>query len=167
MWERTVTISGFSKTFSITGWRLGYAVGPAALCAPIGLVNDLFYICAPTPLQLGVARGMAALSDDYYAAMARDYRKKRDRICEVLLQIGLTPSVPAGAYYVLADIRGLGCSDDVAAAMHILETVGVASVPGSSFFASDTGLDYTRFCFAKDTDVLEQACDRLSQLTVC
>lgn len=164
MWERTVTMSGFSKTFSITGWRLGYAVGHPDLMEPIGLVNDLFYVCAPTPLQWGVARGMLALGDDYYREMAADYQAKRDHFCEALTDAGLTPHIPDGAYYVLADVTRLGFDDDKDAAMHILETVGVASVPGSSFFVSDIGKTLTRFCYAKDWDVLERASEQIRKL---
>ena len=161
--ERTVTISGFSKTFSITGWRLGYACAPPELAARIGLVNDLLYICAPTPLQYGLAAGMARLGDDYYRDLATDYRAKRDEFCAVLAEVGLPPHVPDGAYYVLADVSSLGCPDAIAAAMHILERVGVASVPGSSFFAGG-GERLVRFCYAKDWPVLRAACARLRAL---
>lgn len=164
MRERTLTISGFSKTFSITGWRLGYVLAPPHLAEPIGLVNDLFYVCAPTPLQYGVAMGLAQIPKSYYAEMSLDYQKKRDMFCGALNEAGLTPHVPDGAYYVLADISRLGFGDDREAAMHILETVGVASVPGSSFFTSETGKSLTRFCYAKDWDVLKQACERIVKL---
>jgi aminotransferase len=162
MWERTVTISGFSKTFSITGWRLGYAVAPAHLAEPITLVNDLFYVCAPAPLQVGVARGMQLLDSTYYRQMADDYQCKRDMFCAALSRIGLTPHIPQGAYYVLADIASLGQSDDVAAAMHLLDGRGVASIPGSAFFQSGTGRGLVRFCFAQDTAILAEACRRLT-----
>ncbi len=165
MWERTVTMSGFSKTFSITGWRLGFIVAPAHFTKPIGLINDLFYVCAPTPLQYGIAAGMAVLPSNYYSEMAADYEKKRDLFCGVLSDIGLIPHIPDGAYYVLADVRRLGFDDDKDAAMHILERVGVASVPGSSFFVSDIGKTLTRFCYAKEWDVLEKACEKMSALT--
>ncbi len=164
MWERTVTISGFSKTFSITGWRLGYAIAPANLARTIGLVNDLLYICAPTPLQQGVAKGMAALPASYYADMAADYQGKRDLFCAALQAAKLPPCTPQGAYYVLADATALNCADDIAAAMHVLETVGVASVPGSSFFDHPPGPHLLRFCYAKDWDVLRQAGERLGGL---
>lgn len=160
MYERTVTMSGFSKTFSITGWRLGYAIAPPELSTAIGLVNDLFYICAPAPLQYGLAAGMARVGPDYYKDMAADYQKKRDHFCAALDQAGLTPNVPQGAYYVLADVSSLGLEDDKAAAMHILESVGVASVPGSAFF-SQGGRSLVRFCYAKDWDTLKEASERL------
>ena len=165
MWERTITMSGFSKTFSITGWRMGTIVAPEPLAEPIGLINDLFYVCAPTPLQHGLAEGMAALADTtYYEDMARDYEEKRDAFCAALTEVGLTPHVPAGAYYVLADVSRFGKATSKEAAMHILETVGVASVPGSAFFVSPVGETLTRFCYAKDWDTLNAAIDRIKQL---
>lgn len=164
MWERTVTMSGFSKTFAITGWRLGYTVAPQHLSEPIGLVNDLFYICAPTPLQYGVAAGMVRLSDDYYTEMAKEYRDKRDYFCAALKEAGLEPLVPQGAYYILTDVSSLGYKDDKKAAMHILEKGGVASIPGSSFFASDAGRDLVRFCVAQPWDIVKQAAERIAAM---
>jgi len=164
MWERTVTLSGFSKTYSITGWRLGYAVAPAPLSERLGVANDLFYICAPTPLQVGVARGMRQLGADYYRDMAADYRRKRDRLCQALRGAGLEPRVPEGAYYVLADASILDPADDVRAAMELLRRAGVAAVPGSSFYNSGSPGVLLRFCFAKDWPVLEEACRRLEGL---
>ena len=165
MWERTITISGFSKTFSITGWRLGSVVAPAHLTQGVGLINDLFYVCAPTPLQHGLAQGMAALGETtYYADMAKDYEQKRDEFCQVLTHVGLTPHVPDGAYYVLADITRFDLPTSKDAAMHILHACGVASVPGSAFFASDIGQGLTRFCYAKDWPVLRQAMAQLETL---
>lgn len=164
MWERTITLSGFSKTFSITGWRLGFVVAPPHLSEPIGLVNDLYYVCAPTPLQYGVAEGMGQLHPGYYAEMASDYFQKRERFCAALTRAGLTPLVPDGAYYVLADVSRFNLATSKEAAMHILETVGVASVPGSAFFVSPLGESYTRFCYAKDDETLQQAIERIDKL---
>ena len=166
MWERTVTISGFSKTFAITGWRLGYAAAPAHLAEPIGLVNDLFYICAPTPLQHGLARGLEALGHDYYADMCAKYRGNRDLLCEALRDGGLEPSVPQGAYYILADVSSLGCENSKEAAMEILERVGVASIPGEAFFkpGSEVGRKLVRFCAAQPLEILEDAAERLRTL---
>ncbi len=164
MWERTVTMSGFSKTFAITGWRLGYTVAPKHLSEPIGLINDLFYICAPTPLQHGVAVGMQRLPADYYTEMARDYRDKRNYFCDALKAAGLTPLVPQGAYYILTDVSSLGYNDDKKAAMHILEKGGVASIPGSSFFASDGGRNLVRFCVAQPWDIVKQAAERIAAM---
>lgn len=164
MWERTITISGFSKTFSITGWRMGMVIAPEELAGPVGLINDLFYVCAPTPLQWGVAEGMAKIKPEYYAQMSSDYEQKRDFFCDALKDAGLEPCVPAGAYYVLANVERLGLQDDIQAAMHILEVGGVASVPGSAFYQSEDGKKMVRFCYAKDWDVLKEAAARIRAL---
>jgi len=161
--ERTVTIMGLSKTFSITGWRLGYTVAPAEMTRAITLVNDLYFVCAPTPLQLGAARGFDA-PRSYFDELQSGYQRKRDRICAALRRAGLEPIVPEGAYYVLADCAGLGFKTSLQAAMHLLETTGVASVPGSAFYRGGEGEKLLRFCFAKDDDVLEEACTRLAAL---
>jgi aminotransferase len=161
MWERTVTISGFSKTFAITGWRLGYAVAPEHLAEPIGLVDDIHYVCAPTPLQYGVARALEELSEDYYREMAADFQERRDFVCEALDDAGLPAYDPEGAYYVLADVSRLGFDDSVDAAMHVLEEAGVASVPGTSFYQSEAGRDLVRFCYALPWEDLREAAQRL------
>ena len=158
--ERTVTIMGLSKTFSITGWRLGYAHAPSELAQPMALVNDLMYICAPTPLQHGVAAGFSA-PPEFYSEMQADYAKKRDRICGALEQIGLHPIRPEGAYYVLADVRSLGFETSRDAALDILEKARVASVPGSSFYVGSVGEGLVRFCYAIEDPVLDEACRRL------
>jgi aminotransferase len=155
----TITISGFSKTFSVTGWRIGYVAVDARVASSIGLVNDLFYVCAPTPLQWGIARALE-IGDEYYAKLAADYQKKRDLLADALSEAGFEPSVPQGAYYMLARIPE-EFRDDKEAAQALLETTRVASVPGSAFFVSDAGKRMLRFCFAKDFDSLEEACKRL------
>jgi aminotransferase len=157
--DLAITISGFSKTFSITGWRVGYVIADERVAGPIGLMNDLFAICAPTPLQWGVARALE-IGDDYYAKMASDYEKKRDMLADALSEAGFTPSIPQGAYYMLAQIPD-EFRDDKEAAQALLETTRVASVPGSAFFVSEAGKRMLRFCFAKDFDSLEEACKRL------
>jgi aminotransferase len=154
-----ITISGFSKTFSITGWRIGYAVATPRVAGPIGLMNDLFAICAPTPLQWGVARALE-VPDDYYRNLAADYQKKRDILAEALSEAGFRPSIPEGSYYMLAAIPD-EFRDDREAAQSLLENARVASVPGSAFFVSDAGKKMLRFCFAKDFDALEEACRRI------
>jgi aminotransferase len=157
--DLAITISGFSKTFSITGWRVGYVIADERVAGPIGLMNDLFAICAPTPLQWGVARALE-IGDDYYANMASDYQKKRDMLADALSEAGFIPSIPQGAYYMLAQIPD-EFRDDKEAAQALLETTRVASVPGSAFFVSEAGKRMLRFCFAKDFDSLEEACKRL------
>src|SRR5947209_714845 len=155
----TITISGFSKTFSITGWRIGYVIADERVPDPIALMNDRFAICAPTPLQWGVARALE-IGDEYYANMAADYQKKRDMLADALSEAGFKPSIPQGAYYMLAQIPD-EFRDDKEAAQALLETTRVASVPGSAFFVSEAGKRMLRFCFAKDFDSLAEACDRL------
>ena len=159
--DRTVMISGFSKLLSITGWRIGYAVAPPRWAEAIGYFSDLIYVCAPAPLQVGVARGLSQLEPDYYDHLARAYRSKRDKICEVLDRAGLEPYVPAGGYYVLANIAALPGNSAKEKVMFLLEKSGVACVPGDSFFHDEGGKDLARFCFAKNDTVLDEACRRL------
>lgn len=157
--DLTITVSGFSKTFSVTGWRIGYVAADARVISSIGLVNDLFYVCAPTPLQWGIARALE-VGDDYYAQLAADYEKKRDVLADALRDAGFTPYVPQGAYYMLAEVPSeLG--DDRRAADWLIENARVASVPGSAFYVSERGKKLLRFCFAKDFGALEEACRRL------
>lgn len=164
MAERTITISGLSKTFSITGWRIGYCLCDARWAQTIGYFNDLVYVCAPAPLQMGVAKGLLTLGPQYYAELSREYKKKRDRICDVLAAVGLQPCVPQGAYYVLADISRLPGNSSKERAMYLLLQTGVACVPGEAFYNDAAGEDLARFCFAKEDKVLEEACKRLSSL---
>lgn len=163
LWERSVTIMGLSKTFSITGWRLGYAVAPAALARSISLVSDLYYICAPAPLQHGVAAGFE-LPPSFYTDLALDYQRKRDLLCAALADAGLPPIVPHGAYYVLADVSRLDRPTALEAAMTLLERARVAAIPGSAFYRGETGEKLLRFCFAKNEAELTEACNRLRAL---
>lgn len=158
--ERTVTLMGLSKTFSITGWRLGYAVAPEAMARAMTLVNDIYYVCAPTPLQHGAAAGFQA-PVEYFTGLAALYQKKRDMILGALDAAGMRPIVPQGAYYVLADVRSLGFATAREAAMDLLEKAKVAAVPGTSFFRGEAGEGLLRFCFACEDAVLEEACRRL------
>jgi len=160
---RAVSISGLSKTFAITGWRVGYLTAPPELARRITVTHDLLYVCAPTPLQHGVTAGLG-MPDAYYEDLSRSYGKKRDILCSALADAGLTPYVPRGAYYVLADIRRLGAPDAKAAAMTLLERTRIASVPGMSFYTDPVGETLCRFCFAKEDDVLEEAGRRLRAL---
>ncbi len=162
--DRTVSISGFSKTFSITGWRIGYAVASSRWAETIGYYNDLVYVCAPAPLQIGVARGLTRLAPEYYRSLQTDYTAKRDQFCRALSAAGLTPYVPEGAYYVLADASVLPGRSSKERAMSLLESTKVAAVPGSAFFTGDRGDTLLRFCFAKSSADLDEACRRLEQL---
>ena len=164
MRERTITISGFSKTFSITGWRVGYSICDSGWAQTVGNFNDLVYVCAPAPLQMGVARGLAALDDEFYRGIAAEYLRKRDLTCAALAAAGLQPFIPQGAYYVLADIARLPGTGSKEKAMHLLQTAGVACVPGQAFYHDGAGETLARFCFAKQDQVLEEACRRLRRL---
>ncbi len=161
--ERTITISGFSKTLSITGWRIGYSVSSAQWARRIGHVNDLIYVCAPAPLQYGVAMGLPQLQESFYAGLAQEYAEKRARLCQVLQDAGLSPYIPQGAYYVLASVSSLPGNSSKEKAMFLLEQTGVASVPGEAFFHDGGGKDLVRFCFAKPDSELDAACHRLEQ----
>ncbi|MBM4030068.1 MAG: pyridoxal phosphate-dependent aminotransferase, partial [Planctomycetes bacterium] len=165
MGERTVTISSFSKVFSITGWRIGYSVARAAWAQMIGYINDLVYVCAPAPLQYGVAVGMGELEPRLFSQLAAQYADKRDRICRALQRAGLSPYVPQGAYYVLADATCLPGGTSKGKAMALLAETGVASVPGSAFWHDTAGERYLRFCFAKTDEELNEACLRLTRLS--
>ncbi len=162
LWERTVSILGLSKTFSITGWRLGYAVAREELARAITLVNDLFYVCAPTPLQYGVAEGFRA-PKSFFDDLAADYAKKREVLCAALESANLSPIWPEGAYYVLADIGAHGFTNAREGAMALLERTGVAAIPGTAFFRGASGERFLRFCFAKEDAVLEEAARRLAR----
>lgn len=163
MAERTITISGFSKTFSITGWRIGYAVAAKRWARRIGYMNDLVYVCAPSPLQYGVAMGLAQLKPSFYRDISLEYASKRNKICNVLEQAGLRPCIPQGAYYVLADVSSLPGRNSKDKAMFLLDQTGVASVPGEAFFHNGSGKNLARFCFATTDEKLEEACSRLKK----
>lgn len=159
-----VTMMGFSKTFSITGWRLGYAVLPKPLVEAVSRVNDLIYVCAPTPLQYGAVAALTEVPESYYVGLRADFVQKRKRLCEALERCKLSPIWPEGSYYVLADVSRLGCKDSTEAAFLILEKFKVASVPGGAFFQSENKDKYVRFCFAITDDLLVEACRRLGQI---
>ena len=147
--DRTITISGFSKTFSITGWRIGYSVARRRWAEVIGHMNDLVYVCAPAPLQLGVARGLSELHRSYYEELVSEYSGKRERICRALAAAGLSPCVPQGAYYVLADVSRLPGTTGKKRAMHLLQRTGVASVPGEAFYHDRLGSQPGPFLFCQ------------------
>lgn len=161
---RTITMGSLSKTFSITGWRIGYAVCDARWSRMIGYMNDLVYVCAPAPLQAGVARGLASVPDAYYTGLRDEYREKRDLVCGALRDAGLTPFVPRGAYYALADLSRIPGPTSKERAMKLLELTGVATVPGESFYRPGHGETIARFCFAKTMADLTEACRRLRAL---
>ena len=165
MRDRTITISGLSKTFSCTGWRLGYVIAPERESVAIRKVHDFLTVGAPAPLQAAAAIGMS-FDADYYNHLSLDYRARRDLLLPVLAEAGFTFSTPEGAYYVLADFSALSDKDDTTFAKWITSEVGVAGVPGSSFYhaGSGRGKNMIRFAFCKKQETLEQAAERLAGL---
>ncbi len=163
MRERTITISGASKTFSITGWRIGTVVAPAAATDAIRKVHDFLTVGAPAPLQEGLAVAMEALGREYYDAMAASYRRRRDLLYAAVVRAGFRATTPEGAYYILADFSALSELEDTAFAYWLARERGVAPVPGSSFFSRpELGRKYVRFVFCKTDDLLEEAAARLT-----
>jgi len=162
--ERTITISGYSKTFSITGWRIGYSVSDARWAQMIGYLNDLIYVCAPAPLQAGVAKGILELPPAYYHELRTQYTVKRDKICGSLHKAGLMPYIPQGAYYVLANAASVPGATSKDKAMTILAKTRVAGVPDEAFFHEPADPPLVRFCFAKEDHDLDEACRRLETL---
>lgn len=161
--ERTILMSGFSKTFSITGWRLGYLVADAKWLPAMSYFHDLTYVCAPSPFQYGAAAGLERLDAEFYSALSRDHESKRDRLVSALRDAGLTPDVPAGAYYILADVSRIPGAKAAQKARTLLAQTGVAAVAGSAFFRPGGGEGLLRFCFAKKDADLDDACRRLRE----
>jgi aminotransferase len=168
MRERTVTVSGASKTFSVTGWRVGTIVAPEAAGDAIRKVHDFLTVGAPAPLQEAVAVALETLGDDYYDDLASGYRNRRDVLVSSLLEAGFRCSPPDGAYYVLADFSELAREDDTAFALRLAKETGIAPVPGSSFFSNPAdGRHLVRFAFCKTDPVLDEALRRLTNLRSC
>jgi aspartate/methionine/tyrosine aminotransferase len=163
MRERTITISGLSKTFSCTGWRLGYAIAPPEMSSPIRKVHDFLTVGAPAPLQAAGAVGMA-FDADYYNHMALEYRERRDIMVKALGGSGFKFSAPEGAYYILADFSAISKKESKEFAVWLAKEVGVATVPGMSFYQPPSlGKHLTRFAFCKKKETLEKAAERLGQ----
>jgi aminotransferase len=162
--DRTITISGLSKTFSITGWRVGYLAADARWLPSIAFFHDLVYVCSPSAAQYGAAAGLIALDDTFYAELAAAYGVKRGMLCDALAAAGLTPAIPDGAYYVLADASRLPGHLATEKARGLLARSGVAAVSGSAFYGHG-GDDLLRFCFAKRDSAIADACGRLRALS--
>jgi aspartate/methionine/tyrosine aminotransferase len=164
MADRTITISGLSKTYSVTGWRIGYIIASPELTGGLRKVHDFLTVGAPAPLQEAAAVALQS-PEEYYQALARDYQSRRDLLYRALVESGFRCTKPEGAYYVMTDIRGFGDWTDIDFARHLTEKVGVAPVPGSSFYASETlGRSSVRFCFCKREETLRAAAERLQAL---
>jgi len=169
MRERTILMSGFSKTFSVTGWRVGYLVADKRWIPSIGYFHDLTYVCAPAPFQHGCAAGLEELGQTFYARLAMEHEGKRTMLVEALRAAGMKPDVPDGAYYILADASRIEGATGAEKARALLRATGVAAVAGSAFFAHragerNRGEELLRFCFAKKDGDLEEACRRLRGL---
>ena len=163
--DRTITISGLSKTYSATGWRIGYTIAPEPITNAIRKVHDFLTVGAPAPLQ---EAGVAAmqLPKSYYSKLAEFYQHKRDIICAELAKVGFVPFVPTGAYYVLTDISHFGAVSDTEFAIKLVNEIGVATVPGSSFYSDRAmGANKIRFAFCKTEETLRRAIERLEKLT--
>ena len=164
MADRTVTISGLSKTYSVTGWRIGWAIAPPSLSEGIRKMHDFLTVAAPTPLQHA---GAAALnmSDGYYRSMAAEYQRLRDRLVVALEACGFVCYQPRGAYYLMADASGFGFANDVEFSRFLVREIGVATIPGSSFYADPRdGSTLVRFCFSKRESTIREAESRLTRL---
>lgn len=163
--ERTVMISGLSKTFSITGWRIGYAIAPPDITAAIRKVHDFLTVGAPAPLQEGAVAALE-LEPAYYDKLRNEYQRRRDLFVPMIEQAGFLPSVPQGAYYVMAEYPDVGITDDVAFTRFLIEKIGVAVVPASSFYrAGDPDAKKRiRFCYPKKDETLLEAGRRLAAL---
>jgi aspartate/methionine/tyrosine aminotransferase len=166
MAERTVTTNGLSKTYSVTGWRIGWAISPPALTGGIRKIHDFLTVAAPTPFH-DAAVAALSLPDHFYTQLAADYQGKRDLMVDILQRHGFTIYQPAGAYYVMADVSRFGFTSDSEFAQYLVKDVGVATVPGSSFYIDPASAPQTiRFCFSKRDETLHEADRRLARLSV-
>ncbi len=164
MRERTVVVNSLSKTYSVTGWRVGYCIAPPDISSAIRKVHDFLTVGAAHPLQKAGAYALG-LPKTYYDELQRDYQKKRDYIMPALQNAGFKCASPEGAYYVMADISAFGFEDDIAFTKHLIREIGVAVVPGSSFYHdAKLGNQEVRFCFCKKDETLEAAAERLVKL---
>ncbi len=164
MRERTITINGLSKSYSVTGWRVGWAVAPPAITNAIRKVHDFLTVGAPAPLQEAGAAALG-LPASYYRELAERYRTRRDHLIPALEKAGFRCCLPRGAYYVMTDISGFGFANDLEFAAHLVKEIGIACVPGSSFYKHPKdGSQQVRFAFCKKPETLDEAARRLEKL---
>ncbi|GBD85031.1 putative N-succinyldiaminopimelate aminotransferase DapC [bacterium BMS3Abin02] len=164
MWERTITLSSLGKTFSLTGWKVGWAVGPDQLTAGLRAAHQFVTFATATPLQHAAATALRA-PDAFYSDLVADYRRRRDLLTGGLVRLGFEVFVPEGTYFILADHTRFGFSDDVAFARHLVAEVGVAVIPPSAFYhRREDGSSLVRFAFCKDEATIEEALHRMASL---
>ncbi len=167
MQDLTVTINSLSKTYSVTGWRVGWAIASAELTSPIRKVHDFLTVGAPAPLQRAGAHAVA-LPNSFYESLQKEYERRRSMMLDMLEETGFEYYRPGGAYYVFSDITKFGFSDDVELTKHLVKDIGVAVVPGSSFFADQKeGSKYIRFCFSRKDETLQAAREKLKNVVAC
>jgi aspartate/methionine/tyrosine aminotransferase len=165
MRERTLTISSFGKTFSLTGWKIGWAAAPPALTAAVRAAHQFITFATATPLQHAAAAALE-VGREYYDGLASFYRRKRDDLVAELSRLGFVVRPPAGTYYICADFRPFGFDDDVAFCRHLIENVGVAAIPPSVFYENTRyGKTWVRFAFCKKEETLKEAVRRLHSLS--
>lgn len=163
MRDQTITINSVSKTYSLTGWRVGWAIAPAPLTASIRKVHDFLTVGAPHPLQEAAATALR-MDRNYYQTLAKEYSERKNFLTQVLEETKFRIYRPQGAYYIITDVRHFGFSDDTAFAFHLVKKFGVATVPGSSFYSHPSlGATKIRFCFPKKMETLQQAAERLKE----
>jgi len=161
MRDQTITINSISKTYSLTGWRVGWAIASASLTSSIRKVHDFLTVGAPHPLQEAATKALS-MDRSYYQILAKEYQERRDFLSSVLEETGFKVYLPHGAYYIMTDVGHFGSSDDISFANYLVEKIGVATVPGSSFYSHPSlGATKIRFCFPKKMDTLRQAAERL------
>jgi len=166
MRERTVVVNSLSKTYSVTGWRVGYCIAPPYITSAIRKVHDFLTVGAANPLQHAGAYALS-LPPAYYDELQREYQKKRDFIVPILQNAGFKCDAPEGAYYVMCDISNFDFPDDIEFTKHLIREIGVAVVPGSSFYHDKSlGSQFVRFCFCKKDETLEAAAKNLTKLTL-
>jgi aminotransferase len=164
MQDRTITINGMSKTYSVTGWRVGWTIAPPKITDAIRKVHDFLTVGAPAPLQEAGALALS-LPESYYQKLAEGYCRRRDRLVPALEEAGFRCFKPRGAYYVMTDIGGFGFADDLAFTKYMVSEVGVAAVPGSSFYRNPRdGAHQVRFAFCKRDETLDEAARRLKKV---
>ena len=164
MRDQTITINSISKTYSLTGWRVGWAIAPYHLTASIRKVHDFLTVGAPHPLQEAAANALR-IDRSYYQTLANEYKERRDFLAQVLEETGFRVYRPDGAYYIMTDVGHFGFSDDVSFTFYLVEKIGVATVPGSSFYSyPDRGATKIRFCFPKKMETLQRAAEKLRRL---